>query len=913
MSYSRRDADFVRRIAASIEERGKSVWIDTEGIADTEVFPQAIRSAVEGADAFLFVITPSSVASDFCEQEVSYARTLEKRIVPVLRSPVPDPEIPEEIRNRTWIPFTEFDDYDASLERVILALDTDLQLRKEHTRWLVKAIEWKAEERDRSFLLHGSELKAAENWLARTPPDADPSPTTLQSEYVLASRRAAGRRQRTLLGASVVVTVVAVGLGVLALVSRNQAVSASTTARAQALAAESENELSADPEVSVLLARQAVQLLPIPQAVSALRQAIDASPVRLGLPTESAERCQSEIGPAIAFSPAGDRVAESLCTGDVVVLDAASGHIIYRSHLAAQSSAIAYDSNGRLLAVGTNEGIDLLDPSSGVLKSQLVGHGEPNALAFSPDGSLLAATTSQGATLWDLASRTARDLAPDSDGARFVTFTSDGQSLIVGAEAGFTAVFDVATGQMMHALFPPGQITTGSSPVAVNGPLLVVGTNVNAPGDVGGEVDLWDTETWTMADVLTSVTGAVIGGVAISPDGKDIAVGNSDGTGGVWSIVPDERLVSISGQTAALNSISFSPNGANVATASFDGTARIYRASGPWLATLPARVCECGNEIGWQPGKLVAVDRSGNQAVLRTWMLPSGREVQAPFVLSSSQQSIGSVLSPDGSRVALWNNGTTSTAVTVLDSATRRVVFTLPATSVAGVTFSNDDRLLAVADQSGGLHVSTLSNGRTLVGQGWPVECDGEEGDAPAVSSNDSEVAVFSFCGQVGIGRTASARPFEAFSQSGQLSRIAFNPDGNRLALGSWDSTVTVLNVTSNKPVLELVGDTRGVDAVSYSPNGHYLLTSSTDDTMRVWDAATGQLLQVDHDVSAIGEPSFSPDGQLVAGANKNTQIRVWAVCPDCQAPSGLLSASRSAVVSPLTPLERTEAAARDG
>ena len=283
VSYSRRDADFVQRMVSSLEERGKSVWIDTQGIADTEVFPQALRSAIEGSDAFLFVITPDSVASDLCEQEVTYARSLEKRIVPALRAPVPDPAIPEEIRHRNWIPFTEAEDVDASLDRVVRALDTDLAACKEHTRWLVKALEWDAEDRDRSFLLWGSELKAAESWLAGTSPEAEPAPTTVQSEYVLASRRAAARRQRTLVTASLVVAVVAVGLGVVALVPRNQAVSAGRTDRVQALAAESQNELSADPEVSVLLARQAVQTDPDPQAVAALRQAVDASAVRVAL------------------------------------------------------------------------------------------------------------------------------------------------------------------------------------------------------------------------------------------------------------------------------------------------------------------------------------------------------------------------------------------------------------------------------------------------------------------------------------------------------------------------------------------------------------------------------------------------------------------------------------------------------
>jgi WD40 repeat protein len=172
-------------------------------------------------------------------------------------------------------------------------------------------------------------------------------------------------------------------------------------------------------------------------------------------------------------------------------------------------------------------------------------------------------------------------------------------------------------------------------------------------------------------------------------------------------------------------------------------------------------------------------------------------------------------------------------------------------------------------------------------------------------------VAVYSFCGLVRVGRVANARPFESFNQHGQLSSAAFDPAGRRLALGSWDNSVTILNVFTDKPVLELVGQTRGVNGVVYSPRGQYIITTSTDYTMRVWNAATGQLLQVDHDLSAPGAPSVSPDGAFVAETNNANQVRVWAVCPECQDPAALLKASRSSVVSPLTPIERAEAAAQ--
>jgi hypothetical protein len=225
VSYSRRDAEFVRRLTDAISERGgREVWLDTDGIADGEVFPKAIKRAIEQSNTFLFVITPEALRSAYCENEIEYARHMQKRILPVLREPVPDAELPAEIRDRNWIPFTEDAEFDPGIARLLSALDTNLDATKAHTHWLVKALEWDSEGRDKSFLLRGSELKTAEGWLAAIPEKAEPAPTPLQREHVLASRNAAARRQRMLMFGSIAVAVASIGLLIFALISRSQAI-----------------------------------------------------------------------------------------------------------------------------------------------------------------------------------------------------------------------------------------------------------------------------------------------------------------------------------------------------------------------------------------------------------------------------------------------------------------------------------------------------------------------------------------------------------------------------------------------------------------------------------------------------------------------------------------------------------------
>jgi TIR domain len=62
ISYSRKDKEFVRRLHEALSQRNREAWVDWEDIRPTEEFMQAIYGAIEGADTFIFVLTPDSVA-----------------------------------------------------------------------------------------------------------------------------------------------------------------------------------------------------------------------------------------------------------------------------------------------------------------------------------------------------------------------------------------------------------------------------------------------------------------------------------------------------------------------------------------------------------------------------------------------------------------------------------------------------------------------------------------------------------------------------------------------------------------------------------------------------------------------------------------------------------------------------------
>src|SRR6478672_10064104 len=84
ISYSRKDKEFVRRLDEELKRRDREAWVDWEDIRPAEEFMQAIYSAIEGADTFISVVTPDSVASAPCALETAHAAANNKRMVPIV-------------------------------------------------------------------------------------------------------------------------------------------------------------------------------------------------------------------------------------------------------------------------------------------------------------------------------------------------------------------------------------------------------------------------------------------------------------------------------------------------------------------------------------------------------------------------------------------------------------------------------------------------------------------------------------------------------------------------------------------------------------------------------------------------------------------------------------------------------------
>jgi WD40 repeat protein len=430
----------------------------------------------------------------------------------------------------------------------------------------------------------------------------------------------------------------------------------------------------------------------------------------------------------------------------------------------------------------------------------------------------------------------------------YVAFGPEDKTLVTAGQDNTVRLWDMTTGQEIRRFARPAP-------------------EVRQPGQPVGKYPL-DKAKLELAARQRALLGGGGGGfgVALSPDGKTIAVAGTNVVQ-LYEVATGKELSKIHAPATGLAGLLFSPDAKTLAGRGTDGGLTLWDAgtgkerhelkvpSRPENnKTVTVALLRAGNDA---PGMAFTPDGTGfvaatsevkEQAVtgrVTLWDVTTGKEQRDVKTVENAAVS-GVAVAPGGKVVAYCSNGIVHACRADTGDALFQTRLSEPA---SGVMFSLDGKQLAVRGVTQQVHLLDAETGKELF----------LLGDRPARGGAGGGVA-FAVAGPIAVAP--------------EVRNVAFSTDGKRIATAAG-GTVRVWTAATGKELPLSDGHLGPVTGAVLSADGKIVVSWGTDRTIRRWDAATGKLLSVFPVPPTTGATAVSADGGTVAVAGSNGVIHL--------------------------------------
>lgn len=661
---------------------------------------------------------------------------------------------------------------------------------------------------------------------------------------------------------------------------RNRAEGKEKIVRSQLAAIKAGAYIESDPELSVLLAKEAIEnIARTEEAEQVFRTALASLSKMRALspkPEEKKTTHEARVNTA-AFSPDGNYIITASDDRRARLWNARGALIKELSGHAGPVKYAAFSPDNEFVATaGLDEIARVWNGRTGDLITELKGHSELiSRIAFSPDSKRVAtASDDRTARVWE--ARTGKligePLRGHKSGVSDIAFSSDGIHLATEARDETGRIWNLKTGKYM--VLPRLSGPVAAIAFSPDGKWLVTEASRSA-AKVWDVTTGWDDDAQKEKEATFTLDGhqGYISAVAFSPDGKFIVTASADGTARVWSASTGKLITELNGHLLSVSSAAFSPDSKLVVTASADNTARVWEAgSGKNVADLRGHGSRVNSAAFSPDGKFILTASEDRTA--RLWEF--NREQNVVPVLSGHLRGVSSaVFDPDVEKRAVVTASSDGTAR--LWDVRRGTTFrylTGHMGRVYNAAFSPNGEYVVTASADGVARTWNAGTGKTI------TELRGHRGPIyKAVFSPDNR-----FIATTGADRTVrfwdtnTGTPHKVISDlKYEVYSVAYSPDGKSIIAACDDNVARIWKVESGELVKELSGHGGEIYSAEYNRSGDLIVTASEDDTARIWKANTGDSIAIlrGH-ANDVNNAVFSPDGQFIVTASDDKTARVW-------------------------------------
>jgi len=539
-------------------------------------------------------------------------------------------------------------------------------------------------------------------------------------------------------------------------------------------------------------------------------------------------------GPAVAVSPGGGLLATSVAgSGDIQLWNLTLRQPLRVVRHAAEVKGLCFLDEERLVA-GSDGMVAVLAVDTGAARTTVkVDFGKLSAMACAA-GAVVALGDESGAVFAiDLrktpASATRLGAASKRIGTAAVS--PDGSRVAAGSDDAQVIVFELASPKKQVA-FEAHDRAVVSVAFSPDGKELWT-----SGGDVWFRA--WDPrkDTDNLLREWTGTDGLTVQYLAVSPDGGRAVTwslhrgpkGSEAGRFWLWNLKNGDPISEPERHSDPLTAIAFSPDGANVATASEDRTVRLWNPiTGKPGAVLTAAQAPVNALEFSADGSLLY--SAGADAKLHAWNYKDDKDEVVLPPIGGKVNALD--ISPDGARAVTGDETGRVWTWDLQAHARLQALDRQTYSSVTGVAFSPDGKLIAIAGSERVVLLIGTDSGKEVARLAPDVVSNlavafSPKGDLLATAGDDGKIHLW----DTGTWRLARS----LVGHDGSVRCVRFSPDGRRLASGSNDATARLWETSSGKELATFAGHGGAVTGVAFSRDGRTLGTASHDRTGLLW------------------------------------------------------------------------------